>query len=320
MAIAIFASVTVSMAEAMIGRFSEIVLVSCVRMSTSAGMTSEGPGSSSTSSKVRPSRIRPSSIWDIVNSDTGLAGSAAVLREAPATGLTRPVSTGSPWPLDHRATNFAAARRRHRGPWRGPIPGAADSSARRRRAAAACSARRRNSRPRRPCGPRDWRSPGNPSGACSSSRAGRRHSRARPRSGHSRSPSSSRVWAPAGPGATSARAGQAQPGEKAEPGEPGGPAQGGEGKAVEHRRSPNGVVCPCAVQMGTGWTAGTVRNAWRGCSGARPANETHGGLARCARSGGDSAPILPSSCPAPGVKAAISPRGHPSCSAPSSCP
>ncbi|MNR55445.1 hypothetical protein D3C85_1758160 [compost metagenome] len=62
---------TVSIAEAMIGRFSEIDLVSLVRMSTSAGITSDGPGSSRTSSKVKPSRIRPSRESVIVNSDAG---------------------------------------------------------------------------------------------------------------------------------------------------------------------------------------------------------------------------------------------------------
>ncbi len=71
MAIAMRASVTVSIAEAMIGRLSEIELVSLVRMSTSAGMTSDGPGSRSTSSKVRPSRIKPSRESVIVNSDAG---------------------------------------------------------------------------------------------------------------------------------------------------------------------------------------------------------------------------------------------------------
>ena len=56
MAIAICASVTVSMAEAMIGMLTEIERVMCERISTSAGSTSDRPGLSSTSSNVSPSR------------------------------------------------------------------------------------------------------------------------------------------------------------------------------------------------------------------------------------------------------------------------
>ncbi len=55
MAIAIFASVTVSMAEATTGRFSAIERVMWVRISTSEGSTSDRPGLSSTSSKVKAS-------------------------------------------------------------------------------------------------------------------------------------------------------------------------------------------------------------------------------------------------------------------------
>ena len=56
MAIAIAASVTVSIAEATIGMFSEISRVMRVRTSTSDGSTSDRPGFSSTSSKVSASR------------------------------------------------------------------------------------------------------------------------------------------------------------------------------------------------------------------------------------------------------------------------
>ena len=65
MAIAILASVTVSMAEATIGMLSAIARVMRVRISTSDGSTSDRPGLSSTSSKVSASgnancRSRPS--------------------------------------------------------------------------------------------------------------------------------------------------------------------------------------------------------------------------------------------------------------------
>ena len=52
MAIAMWASVTVSMAEAMIGILSETLRVMRERMSTSDGRTSDRPGFNSTSSKV----------------------------------------------------------------------------------------------------------------------------------------------------------------------------------------------------------------------------------------------------------------------------
>ena len=55
MAIAIWPSVTVSMAEATIGMLSAIARVMRVRMSTSDGSTSDRPGLSSTSSKVSAS-------------------------------------------------------------------------------------------------------------------------------------------------------------------------------------------------------------------------------------------------------------------------
>ena len=53
MAIAICASVTVSMAEAMIGIFSGIERVTWERISASEGRISDRPGFSSTSSNVR---------------------------------------------------------------------------------------------------------------------------------------------------------------------------------------------------------------------------------------------------------------------------
>jgi hypothetical protein len=59
MAIARRASVTVSMAEEMIGMLSEMERVSRVLMSTALGMTSEWPGVSRTSSKVRASLNEP---------------------------------------------------------------------------------------------------------------------------------------------------------------------------------------------------------------------------------------------------------------------
>ena len=59
MAMAICASVTVSIAEATIGMLSAIARVMRVRMSASAGSTSDRPGLSSTSSKVSASRRLP---------------------------------------------------------------------------------------------------------------------------------------------------------------------------------------------------------------------------------------------------------------------
>ena len=56
MAIAISASVTVSMAEAMIGMLTAIERVMRERISASAGITSDRPGLISTSSKVSASR------------------------------------------------------------------------------------------------------------------------------------------------------------------------------------------------------------------------------------------------------------------------
>ena len=57
MAIAMRASVTVSMAEAMIGMLSGMARVTRERMSTSPGMTSDRPGFNSTSSNVKASRM-----------------------------------------------------------------------------------------------------------------------------------------------------------------------------------------------------------------------------------------------------------------------
>src|SRR4051794_24891258 len=59
MAIASRASVTVSIAEEMIGILSEIERVSRVLISTLLGMTSEWPGVNRTSSKVRASLNEP---------------------------------------------------------------------------------------------------------------------------------------------------------------------------------------------------------------------------------------------------------------------
>src|SRR3954452_1246412 len=59
MAMASRASVTVSIAEEMIGIFREIERVSRVLTSTPLGMTSEWPGVSKTSSKVSASRKEP---------------------------------------------------------------------------------------------------------------------------------------------------------------------------------------------------------------------------------------------------------------------
>src|ERR1700722_1307087 len=68
MAIAILASVTVSMAEAMIGTLSSMPRVMRVRMSASAGKTSDSPGLSRTSSKVSASLRLPLGIKTIANS------------------------------------------------------------------------------------------------------------------------------------------------------------------------------------------------------------------------------------------------------------
>src|SRR5262245_39244912 len=60
-AIASRCSVTVSMAELVIGTFIRILRVSCVLTSASAGNTRDSAGTSSTSSKVSPSRENLSS-------------------------------------------------------------------------------------------------------------------------------------------------------------------------------------------------------------------------------------------------------------------
>ena len=77
MAIASLASVTVSMAEAMIGILSEISRVMRVRISASDGSTSDNPGVSRTSSKVSASRRVPLDFWSIATPVTRLAGSVA---------------------------------------------------------------------------------------------------------------------------------------------------------------------------------------------------------------------------------------------------
>ena len=68
MAIAMFASVTVSMAEATIGILSRILGVMRERISTSDGRTSDRPGFNSTSSKVYASRGRSLEVTAIANS------------------------------------------------------------------------------------------------------------------------------------------------------------------------------------------------------------------------------------------------------------
>ena len=76
MAIAILASVTVSMAEATIGILSGMSRVMRVRMSASDGSSSDSPGFSSTSSKVSASRRVP---LDFAPSPTPVARLAGLL-------------------------------------------------------------------------------------------------------------------------------------------------------------------------------------------------------------------------------------------------
>src|SRR5579863_5479730 len=68
MAMAMLASVTVSMAEATIGILRRILGVMRVRISTSDGRTSDSPGFNSTSSKVYASRGRSLEVAAIANS------------------------------------------------------------------------------------------------------------------------------------------------------------------------------------------------------------------------------------------------------------
>ena len=77
MAIAILASVTVSIADATIGMLRGIARVIRDRTSTSDGITSESPGCSSTSSKVSASRKRPSEFVAIANSTCPLQSAQA---------------------------------------------------------------------------------------------------------------------------------------------------------------------------------------------------------------------------------------------------
>ncbi len=72
MAMAILASVTVSMAEATIGILSVISRVMRVRMSASDGSSSDSPGLSRTSSKVSASRRFPLLFGSIANSSARL--------------------------------------------------------------------------------------------------------------------------------------------------------------------------------------------------------------------------------------------------------
>ncbi len=74
MAIAMCASVTVSIAEAMIGIFSAMSRVMRLFTSTSDGSTSDSPGLSNTSSKVSASRGEPFSA--IANSRPAAARSS----------------------------------------------------------------------------------------------------------------------------------------------------------------------------------------------------------------------------------------------------
>jgi len=67
MAIAIFDSVTVSIAAEIMGIFSRILRENIDDKLTSRGITSEYDGISSTSSKVRPSITTLSEINDMVN-------------------------------------------------------------------------------------------------------------------------------------------------------------------------------------------------------------------------------------------------------------
>ncbi len=78
MAIAMRYSVTVSMAEEMIGMFRAIVRVMRVFTSTSPGITSERPGRSRTSSKVRASSM--DLMTAMANSASGKALSALSTR------------------------------------------------------------------------------------------------------------------------------------------------------------------------------------------------------------------------------------------------
>ena len=94
MAIARRESVTVSIAAATIGIFSEILRERQVRVSACAGSTEDLPGSSSTSSNVNPSGIGPS----IIHFSSGRSGSGSGAVERPNASINteaQPKSLGS---------------------------------------------------------------------------------------------------------------------------------------------------------------------------------------------------------------------------------
>jgi hypothetical protein len=93
MAIAIWDSVTVSMAEAMIGILSGIERVTRERISTSEGSTSDRPGLISTSSKVSASRGLALFLATIANSVSPEKGNKTCRRR-----LIKCLSRGGPSP------------------------------------------------------------------------------------------------------------------------------------------------------------------------------------------------------------------------------
>src|SRR5215831_19248643 len=92
MAIAIAASVTVSMAEVMIGMLSAISRVIRVRTSVSVGSTSERPGLSSTSSKVSASRRLPFDAF-VAIANSFRPQEPGLLNQSPCAELARADST-----------------------------------------------------------------------------------------------------------------------------------------------------------------------------------------------------------------------------------
>ena len=100
MAIAICASVTVSMAEAMIGILSEIERVMRERISTSAGSTSDRPGLISTSSKVSASRglaLFFAAIANSVSPEKAIEAGCRRLIKCLSRGVPRPTFTARFW-------------------------------------------------------------------------------------------------------------------------------------------------------------------------------------------------------------------------------
>ena len=99
MAIAISASVTVSMAEAMIGMLTAMERVMRERISASAGITSDRPGLISTSSKVSASRKTPllapfvlSAIANSISPEKPLQSGCRKVNNACREGFPRPAS------------------------------------------------------------------------------------------------------------------------------------------------------------------------------------------------------------------------------------